>query len=68
MPIDRDNPDGGMKIGTVAEIKEINHVQIPENVWETTLTNAVGDVVGKDNNPVGQVAQGYEDLVKKPNP
>lgn len=68
VPIDPNNPDSGMKIGTVAEIRETNGYRIPENVWETTLTNAVGDVVGKDNNPVGQVAQGYEDLVKKPNP
>ncbi|BBY51190.1 hypothetical protein MARA_46580 [Mycolicibacterium arabiense] len=68
VPVDPNRPELGDKIGTVAEIREFNGVKVPENVWETTLSNTVGNIVGKDNNPVGQIAQGYEDLVKNPNP
>jgi len=36
--------------------------------WETTITNAATYTVGPAANPVDDIAQHYEDLIKKPNP
>jgi len=65
---DPNNPAHGLRIGTPQEIARFNGVSISPNDWETKLTNAVTHTVGEDDNPVGEVAQRYEDIVKKPDP
>ncbi|WP_102144074.1 hypothetical protein [Mycobacterium hubeiense] len=68
VPVNPEDPTKGMRIGTPEEIKQFNGISVPQSTWESKLNNAVTYTVGEDVNPVGHVAQHYEDLVKKPDP
>jgi uncharacterized protein YukE len=68
VPVDPTDPSKGMRIGTVEEIKRFNEVWVPDQQWKSKLDNAVGHTVGEDTNPIDDIAQTYEDVVKKPNP
>jgi hypothetical protein len=68
VPVDPDKPDGPQRIGTVQEIRDTHSIKVPQSTWETTITNAATYTVGPAANPVDDIAQHYEDLIKKPNP
>jgi hypothetical protein len=41
---------------------------VSPNTWQNTLNNVATYTVGAAANPVDDIAQRYEDLVKKPDP
>jgi hypothetical protein len=68
VPINPDHLDQGMRIGTVEEIAKYNNYSVSPNTWQNTLNNVATYTVGAAANPVDDIAQRYEDLVKKPDP
>ena len=68
VPIEPGHPEHGMRIGSVQEIKAINHVTLSPNTWHTTLTNAATYTVGPVADPVEEISQRYEQITKNPEP